>query len=194
MALSETDSIPVPPVTPGVARALSPLVRRITAPASDSSTEHGVNSYLVGIDEIVIVDPGPMDPTHLDILLGCGGEHIKWIVLTSSDPEFSESALHIKKKTGAKLIALSDVDGVDEVLGDGVKIDATEFRLIAMKIGRSGKKFAFVLEQERAMFTGDHITDTVPKELVKKIKPFRIRAIAPGHGQYIEDARPMMAD
>ncbi len=192
MALSETDSIPVPPVTPGVARALSPLVRRIVCDGP-SAEEAGVNSYLVGIDEIVVVDPGPIEKDHLDILVGCGGDNIKWIVSTSADPEFAESALTIKEQTGAKLIAPEGVEGADEVLGDGYKIDATEFRLIAMKIGRTGKKFAFVLEQERSIFTGDHVSGSMPKDLVKKIKPFRVKSMAPGHGQFVEDARGLIA-
>ena len=78
MSITE-EPVPLPPITPGVARALSPLVRRIAA-AGDGD-EPGLNTYLVGIDEIVIVDPGPMDDQHLEVLCGCGGDRIPRIAV-----------------------------------------------------------------------------------------------------------------
>ena len=45
-------------------------------------TGPGTNTYLVGIDEIVVIDPGPDDPAHLDAIAGCGGDRIRWIVCT----------------------------------------------------------------------------------------------------------------
>ena len=50
---------------PGVARALSPLVRRIVAPNPGIMTGPGTNTYLVGIDEVVVIDPGPADEGHV---------------------------------------------------------------------------------------------------------------------------------
>ena len=49
------------PIVPGVASALSPLVRRIVANNPGLMTGPGTNTYLVGIDEIVVIDPGPDD-------------------------------------------------------------------------------------------------------------------------------------
>ena len=54
------EPIPLPPITPGVARALSPLVRRIANKCEGDSEDPGLNTYLIGIDEIVIIDPGPV--------------------------------------------------------------------------------------------------------------------------------------
>src|SRR2546430_188259 len=51
----------MPDMTPGVASALSPLVRRIVAPNPGLMTGPGTNTYLVGIDEVAVVDPGPDD-------------------------------------------------------------------------------------------------------------------------------------
>ena len=49
---------------PGVPRALSPLVRRILAPNPNVMTGPGTNTYLVGIDEVAVIDPGPDDESH----------------------------------------------------------------------------------------------------------------------------------
>ncbi|MDH3302963.1 MAG: hypothetical protein OES24_20880 [Acidimicrobiia bacterium] len=187
MSITE-EQVPLPPITPGVARALSPLVRRIAAVGPDG--EPGLNTYLVGIDEIVIVDPGPMDDGHLDVLCGCGGDRIRWIVLTDTSEPYSAGAMMLKERTGAELVAPPGFDGADQVLGDGYKIDATEFRITAVAIddGSDGK-FSFVLEQERTLLCGDHIVDdSVPESLPAKVKSFRIKSMAPGHGQYVEDA------
>jgi len=53
---------PPPPeqLVTGVAKALSPLARRILAPNPGIYTGPGTNTYLVGIDEIVVIDPGPV--------------------------------------------------------------------------------------------------------------------------------------
>ena len=60
-------------IVPGVARALSPMARRILAMNPGVRTGLGTNTYMVGIDEIAVIDPGPMDQSHLDAIVGCGG-------------------------------------------------------------------------------------------------------------------------
>ncbi|MDH4075316.1 MAG: hypothetical protein OEY41_13500 [Acidimicrobiia bacterium] len=182
----------LPPIIPGVARALSPLVRRITCQGDNG--EPGLNTYLIGIDEIVIIDPGPLDDGHLDVLCGCGGDRIRWIVLTDTHERYSAGAVSLKERTGAELLAPPGFHGADDVLGDGYKIDATEFRITAVAIndGADGR-YSFVLEQERTLITGDHCHESVPSHLPEKVKSFRIKAIAPGHGQYIENAKAVLA-
>ncbi len=192
MSITE-EEVPLPPITPGVARALSPLVRRIAARAGGD--EAGLNTYLVGIDEIVIVDPGPEDESHLDVLCGCGGDRIRWIVLTDTREEFSAGAQVLKERTGAELVAPPGFDGADDVLGDGYKIDATEFRMTAVAVADgSDGRFSFVLEQERTLLAGPHCTEAgdIAVELPEKVKSYRIKSIAPGHGQYIENANSVL--
>jgi glyoxylase-like metal-dependent hydrolase (beta-lactamase superfamily II) len=167
-------------------------VRRIAC--AEAGGEPGLNTYLIGIDEIVIVDPGPGDAAHLDVLCGCGGDRIRWIVLTDTDEAYSAGAQELKKRTGAELIAPPGFDGADQVLGDGYKIDATEFRITAVAVddGSDGR-FSFVLEQERTLLAGDHVSDDgLPEALPAKVKSYRIKSIAPGRGQYIENAGPML--
>ncbi len=179
---------PPPPITPGVARALSPLVRRIACAEPDG--EPGLNTYLIGIDEIVIVDPGPGDMAHLDVLCGCGGDRIRWIVMTDPDPAYAGGALKLKELTGAELVAPPGFEGADTVLGDGYKIDATEFRMAAMAMGSPADgRHVFFLEQERSLIAGDHLTDDIPADFPPRVKTFRLKAIAPGRGQYIEEAK-----
>jgi glyoxylase-like metal-dependent hydrolase (beta-lactamase superfamily II) len=122
------------------------------------------------------------------VLCGCGGDRIRWIVLTDTDEAYSAGAQKLKERTGADLVAPAGFAGADEVLGDGYKIDATEFRITAVAVEGADNRFSFVLEQERTLITGDHVQDDVaPTGLPEKVKSYRIKSIAPGHGQYIED-------
>ncbi len=182
---------PPPPITPGVARALSPLVRRIAN--ADESGEPGLNTYLVGIDEIVIIDPGPGTAEHLDVVCGCGGDRIRWIVMTDTSDEYAGGAKKLKELTGAELLAPPGFDGADDVLGDGYKIDATEFRILAMALGDPDEgRYTFVLEQERCLLPGDQLDDGIPEDFPARVKSFRLKTVAPGHGQYIEDAKEFL--
>jgi glyoxylase-like metal-dependent hydrolase (beta-lactamase superfamily II) len=109
---AEPDEVPRPMV-PGVASALSPLVRRILAPNPGLMTGPGTNTYLVGIDEIVVIDPGPDDEGHLDAIAGCGGDRIRWIVCTHTHPDHSPGAAGLRERTGAEVLAFDSRDGLE---------------------------------------------------------------------------------
>jgi glyoxylase-like metal-dependent hydrolase (beta-lactamase superfamily II) len=194
-----------PPLVHGVASALSPLVRRIVAPNPGKMTGPGTNTYLVGIDEIVVIDPGPDDAGHLDAIAGCGGDRIRWIVCTHTHPDHSPGVAGLQQRTGAEVRAFEARDGleIDAPMADGDQIEATEFVLRAIHTpGHASNHLCFLLEGERLLFSGDHVMDgsTVvisppdgdmavylrSLEKVRSLRP-RLRSIAPGHGRLIED-------
>jgi len=202
-----TVSVPKP-IVYGVASALSPMVRRIVAENPGMMTGPGTNTYLVGIDEIAVIDPGPGEASHLDAIAGCGGDRIRWILLTHTHEDHSPGAVGLKKLTGAEILAFGPGEGkgkvrLDGTLGDGAVIEATEFHLTALHTpGHASNHLCYLLNEERTLFTGDHIMQgsTVvigppdgdmaayfaSLEKLKTIRP-RLRAIAPGHGHLIED-------
>jgi glyoxylase-like metal-dependent hydrolase (beta-lactamase superfamily II) len=201
---TDADVAPPPPLIRGVASALSPLVRRIIADNPGLMTGPGTNTYLVGIDEIVVIDPGPDDPTHLDAIAGCGGDRIRWIACTHTHPDHSPGVAGLKERTGAVVVAFDGRDGleIDRSLGDGDLIEATEFVLRAVHTpGHASNHLCFLLEQERMLFSGDHIMEgstvvirppdgdmalyLAQLERLKGLRP-RLRTIAPGHGRPIE--------
>jgi glyoxylase-like metal-dependent hydrolase (beta-lactamase superfamily II) len=200
----EDDEPVIEQLVPGVAKALSPLARRILAPNPSVFTGPGTNTYLVGIDEIVVIDPGPADDAHLDAIVGCGGDRIRWIVCTHTHPDHSPGAAGLKERTGAEVMAFGNRDGlkVDRRIGEGYTIDATEFRLQAMHTpGHASNHLCYYLPEERMLFTGDHIMDGSTVVIrppdgdmaayldslarIRTIK--RLRSIAPGHGRLIEN-------
>jgi len=200
-----TDAPGPKPIVHGVASALSPLVRRIVAPNPSMMTGPGTNTYLVGIDEIVVVDPGPDIESHLDAIAGCGGDRIRWIVCTHTHEDHSPGVPGLKARTGAEVLAFDARDGleIDRPMADGDVIEATEFVLRAIHTpGHASNHLCFLLEQERMLFSGDHIMEgsTVviappdgdmgaylrSLDELKGLRP-RLRSIAPGHGHLIED-------
>lgn len=197
------DEVLPKPIVADVASALSPLVRRITAANPGMMTGPGTNTYLVGIDEIVVIDPGPDDAAHLDAIAGCGGDRIRWIVATHSHPDHSPGVAGLKERTGAEVRAFCERDElvIDRAMVDGDSIEATEFRLTAVHTpGHASNHLCFLLEEERMLFSGDHIMDgstvvisppdgdmTVYLDSLAKVRRLRLRSIAPGHGHLITD-------
>jgi glyoxylase-like metal-dependent hydrolase (beta-lactamase superfamily II) len=195
-------------LTPGVACALGPLVRRIVAPNPGLMTGPGTNTYLVGIDEIAVIDPGPDETSHLDAIAACGGDRIRWILLTHTHPDHAPGAVGLKERTGAQVLAFGAADSSqfeviepDVAIGEGFELEGTEFRLTALHTpGHASDHLCYLLERSRLLFSGDHVmqgSTVVIKppdgdmaaylESLRRLLTLRVRAIAPGHGHVIED-------
>lgn len=202
---------PLPkPLVPGVASALSPMVRRVLAPNPGVMTGPGTNTYLVGIDEVAVIDPGIDDEGHLEAIVGCGGDRIRWILCTHTHPDHSPGTAALKKRTGAEVLAFDSRDGleVDTAIGDGFRIEATEFRLRAVHTpGHASNHLCYLLEEERLLFSGDHIMQgstvviappdgdmAAYLDSLVRIRGLRLRSIAPGHGHLIDNPTAVIDD
>jgi glyoxylase-like metal-dependent hydrolase (beta-lactamase superfamily II) len=200
----------MPELVPGVAVAVSPLVRRILAPNPGMMTGPGTNTYLVGIDEVAVIDPGPEDDGHLEAMLGCGGDRIRWVLCTHTHKDHWPGAAALASRTGAEVLAFDSRDGleVDATLADGDQIEGSEFRLTAVHTpGHASNHLCYLLDNERLLFSGDHIMQgstvvIAPPDgdmaaylaSLERVRELRLRAIAPGHGQVIDDPRSAIDD
>ncbi len=194
-------------IVPGVARALSPMARRILAMNPSPRTGLGTNTYMVGIDEIAIIDPGPMDQGHIDAIIGCGGDLIKWILVTNGSEEHAGAVPELAKQTGAIVMAMCDID-CDVVLKDGQQLVGTEFRLTTKHLpGPSAKNVGFMLEEERMLISGDLIVDGPSTAIgppdgdmaayitsLESLRKLRLKRIAPGHGYVIEEPKVVVPE
>ena len=195
-------------IVPGVARALSPMARRILAMNPGPRTGLGTNTYMVGIDEIAVIDPGPMDQGHLDAIIGCGGDLIRWILVTNDSDEYAGSVAALAEQTGATVMAFADID-CDEKLEDGQQIVGTEFRLTVRHLpGPTANNIGLVLEEERMLISGALIVDGLDVsidparggdvgaylESLESLRKFRLKRIAPGHGYVFEDPKPTVQE
>ena len=57
---------------------LAPGVRRLLAPNPSMMTGPGTNTYLFGVAEIAVVDPGPDIEEHIDRIIETAGAPIRW--------------------------------------------------------------------------------------------------------------------
>jgi glyoxylase-like metal-dependent hydrolase (beta-lactamase superfamily II) len=203
---ADTDEADQPrPLVTDVASALSPLVRRILAPNPGMMTGPGTNTYLVGVDEIAVIDPGPDDPGHIEAILGCGGDRIRWVLCTHTHIDHWPAAVAVAARTGAEILAFDSRDGleVSRGLADGDTVDATEFRLRAVHTpGHASNHLCYLLEEERLLFTGDHLMEgstvvisppdgdmATYLDSLRKLLTLRppLRTLAPAHGHLLTD-------
>jgi glyoxylase-like metal-dependent hydrolase (beta-lactamase superfamily II) len=198
----------MPAMTPEVPSALSPLVRRIVAGNPGHMTGPGTNTYLVGIDEVAVIDPGPDIVKHVSAIVGASmKERVRWVLLTHTHPDHSPATARLVKATGAEVLAFTKRDPdlkVDRAITDGDTIDGTEFRLEVLHTpGHAPNHLCFFLDEERILFTGDTILGDMysvvsPKTggdmakylaTLERLKKMRLSKIAPGHGDVIEEPK-----
>ncbi|WP_176591770.1 MBL fold metallo-hydrolase [Sphingobium sp. EM0848] len=162
-------------VPTGTLMQLSPLVGRVLAPNPSPFTYTGTQTYLVGVEDVAVVDPGPDDPAHLDALLAAiGGRPVTAILCTHTHRDHSPAAAPLSALTGAPIIGCApltlDDDGPradaafdaayrpDRVLTDGERIEGKGWTLEAVATpGHTSNHLCFALIEEAALFTGDHV-------------------------------------
>ncbi|MDX2309266.1 MAG: MBL fold metallo-hydrolase [Hyphomicrobium sp.] len=160
------------PVMPGVVR----LVANNPGPF----TFKGTNTYLVGMTELAVIDPGPDDAAHRQHILDiAGGRPITHILLTHAHRDHTDGARPLASMTGAPILAYGrsrDAERVkaghepqgkafvdydlepDVRLFHGDIIQSAEFQIEALHTpGHAPDHLCFALEAGRVLFSGDHV-------------------------------------
>ena len=199
----------------GVPFRLNSRVRRLVAPNPGVMTGPGTNTYLLGNEEVAVLDPGPAIPAHIDAILGAAGDRIRWIVCTHTHPDHSPAWRAIAEATGAEVIGALPADDMfqddtfaptREIRHDDVLV-TPEFSLRAVHTpGHVSNHFCYFMEQEQMLFAGDHIMNgstvvIVPPsgdmkayiESLQLLLRYPLKFIAPGHGEVLEDSRAVVA-
>jgi len=195
-------------IVPGVVVEIAPGVRRITAPNPGMMTGPGTNSYLLGNDELGLIDPGPELDAHRDALLQAVGNKLRWILCTHTHRDHSPLARALKAATGAQVLGFGTVpdDGrqdehfvPDRVLQDGDVVTCGTHRLRAVHTpGHASNHLCYLLEGQGLLFTGDHVMQgstvviSPPDgdmqaylDSLARLLELPITAFAPGHGHVI---------
>ncbi|MBS1300733.1 MBL fold metallo-hydrolase [Loktanella sp. SALINAS62] len=94
---------------PGAAEQMADGLRRVLAPNPSPMTDRGTNTYLLGCDDLVVIDPGPDMPAHMAALQqAIGGARVSHIVVTHSHLDHSPLAAPLSRLTGAPVLAFGD--------------------------------------------------------------------------------------
>ncbi len=145
-------------------------VRRIVAPNAGLMTGPGTNTYLLGTQEVAVIDPGPDDAAHLQAILTASGGMIRWIVVTHTHADHSPLAQVLSKETGARLIGMPPPgDGrqdlsfrPERIPADGERLSLGEVALTAIHTpGHASNCVCYWLENERLRCTGDKVREGV---------------------------------
>jgi glyoxylase-like metal-dependent hydrolase (beta-lactamase superfamily II) len=207
-------------IVPGELVRVNELVQRITAPNPGMMTGPGTNAYIVGREELALIDPGPESEAHCAALLQAVGDRLKWILCTHTHVDHSPGARAVKAATGAQVLGYGRVpeDGrqdtafkPDRALVDGDVLEARGFRLRAVHTpGHASNHLCYLLEGEKLLFTGDHVMQgstvvisppdgdmTVYLASLERLFTLDLAMLAPGHGRVIDtphdEARRLIA-
>ncbi|MFI7135936.1 MBL fold metallo-hydrolase [Nonomuraea sp. NPDC050153] len=178
----------------------------LLAPNPSIMTLDGTNTWVIGGDEVVVVDPGPEDESHLRRVHDHLGERrVTEILLTHGHFDHSGGARRFAEMVRAPVRALDPrhrlgAEGLAD--GDVVTVAGLEIHVYGTP-GHSFDSLCFWLPQDHAMLTGDTVlgrgTTIIARDggladylrsldrLRAAAESLEARALLPGHGPVLPD-------
>jgi glyoxylase-like metal-dependent hydrolase (beta-lactamase superfamily II) len=199
---------------PAVGGQATPRAFCVLAPNPSAMTLDGTNTWIVGepdSDLAVVIDPGPLDETHLAQVVSTAhalGKRIALTLLTHGHPDHAEGAARFAELTGTSVRALDPALRLgDEGLeaGDVIATGGLELRVIPTP-GHTADSLSFHLPADAAVLTGDTVlgrgTSVVAhpegrlgdyldslRRLQHLTMDSGVDTVLPGHGPVLADAR-----
>jgi len=152
---------------------------RIVAENPGPFTYHGTNTYVVGGDELAVIDPGPDLPAHRQAILRYAeGRPVRYILVTHTHRDHVDGLPALAEQTGATVCgfgragleqdpriksmtgrAYIDVDfEPDRTLTNGETIDVSGLTLTTIHTpGHAPDHLCFEVADRRIVFSGDHV-------------------------------------
>ncbi|HXQ31184.1 MAG TPA: MBL fold metallo-hydrolase [Steroidobacteraceae bacterium] len=201
---------------PGRAVAIAPGVRRVLAPNPGPMTGPGTNTYLVGRDRVVILDPGPALDSHVAaILAAVGRATVVAIAVTHTHRDHSPAAAPLHAALGAprrgalpRHREFHDASFVADLpAGDGTVLDTDVGALRAVATpGHASNHLCWVQPDGRRLYTGDHVLGTVSPVILPpdgdmseyldslaRLDALEAQTILPGHGPVLAEPKAVIA-
>lgn len=141
----------------------SPLTRRLLAPNPGPMTLDGTNSYIISAPDaatLVVVDPGPLDDTHLSALASLG--RIELVLVTHRHADHTAGSARLAALSGAEVRALDPGHCIGgEPLHDGELLEAAGVGICVIATpGHTADSVCFHVPDDGAhgsVLTGDTI-------------------------------------
>lgn len=131
---------------------LAPGLRRLRAPNPSALTGTGTNTYLLGMSDLVVIDPGPELDRHLSaILAATRGQRIRQIVVTHAHRDHSALAPRLAALTGAEVLAFGTArDGISPAMA-----------ALPELAGGTGEGLDLTFTPDRKLVEGDRLAGTL---------------------------------
>jgi glyoxylase-like metal-dependent hydrolase (beta-lactamase superfamily II) len=190
---------------------VSPRIRRLVAPNPSVMTGPGTNTYIIGTDDLAVIDPGPAIDEHIEHILKVGDGRITRILCTHTHPDHSPAAAHLARELDVPMIGAVTADDQHQDLTFQPDVHLTQDAIFSGQDwsiraihtpGHVDNHYCFLLEEEGMVFAGDHIMNgstvvIVPPggnmkdyiDSLKRLLDYDVKAIAPGHGEVIQGCR-----
>ncbi|MCY3883318.1 MAG: MBL fold metallo-hydrolase [Gammaproteobacteria bacterium] len=161
----------------GVADQVSGGIRRVVARNPSPFTYFGTGTYIVGREQVAIIDPGPLDEKHIDALLNSvRDETITHIVVTHTHMDHSPGCRLLREICDAPTYGFGphgsghqdddvvveeggDMEFVPDIyVTDNELIQGDDWTLRCVHTpGHTSNHMCYVFEEEKALFSGDHV-------------------------------------
>ena len=171
--------------TVGKAEQLEDDLVVITADNASPMTFTGTRSYILGTDNLVVIDPGPDSTQHFNAIIEYIGERkLTDIMLTHSHVDHSPLSRRLKNETGASIIGFGSADeartsfmkrlsssldlGGEEGIDRDLVLDKKVHDKQLLKInnysievvhtpGHLSNHICLSIKEKKALFSGDHV-------------------------------------
>ena len=182
MAISfDTDHNPIV----GKAEKLEDDLVVITANNASPMTFTGTRSYILGTDNLIVIDPGPDINQHFDAIMDyIGNRKVTDIILTHSHVDHSPLSRRLKNETGASIIGFGSADEarttfmkelsssldlggeegidknltLDEKVIDKQELVRNDYRIeVVHTPGHLSNHICLAVKEKKALFSGDHV-------------------------------------
>jgi glyoxylase-like metal-dependent hydrolase (beta-lactamase superfamily II) len=203
---------------PGQLEPLGPGLARLLAPNPSPFTGEGTWVHLLGDERLVLIDPGPVDPAHLDAIeRALAGRPLDAILVTHTHRDHSPGAAPLSARTGAPvwgcapLVVPGDQEAgfdpdysPDRILSDGETVSVAGLEIEAVHTpGHTSNHLCFALGHR--LFSGDHVmgwstTVVIPPdghmgaymESLAKLQQRSETLYHPAHGEPVEDPQRLL--
>jgi glyoxylase-like metal-dependent hydrolase (beta-lactamase superfamily II) len=145
-----------------VLQPVFPGVSRVVAANPGPMTYHGTNTYLIDTtDGLVVLDPGPDDPVHVEAVMRATGGQVALILLSHTHHDHVGAAAALQEATGAPTAGFRESGlatfDADIKLADG---DTVAGMLAVHTPGHASDHLCFALnglDGTRVLFSADHV-------------------------------------
>ncbi|MCW1959273.1 MAG: MBL fold metallo-hydrolase [Mycobacterium sp.] len=170
-------------------------------------TLDGTNTWVLaapGSTELVVVDPGPDEPEHIDRIAGLGeilGARISLVLISHRHGDHTDGIDRLVDATGATVRSVGSgfLRGLGGHLRDGEVIEAAGLRIEVLATpGHTRDSVSFVLEDavltaDTVLGRGTAVIDAEDGSLadylesLRRLRDLGPRRVLPGHGPELDD-------